>query len=131
MSVALNGLHPTVRRQAELTLLVARLNGIRPVITSTVRTFAEQRRLRTRFELCLRSGPVGRHREVGCRFPANRPGDSAHNFGLAWDSVVPAAQLRTWTAIREWAGFRVPPNDVIHAEVPGWRRVNRSRFRIP
>jgi len=120
VSIQLRGLHPDVRPAAEFAMTVANFNGIRPVVTSALRTFTQQARLRRKFERCVSEGrfPSAPH----CRFPANQPGDSAHNYGLAFDSVVPAAQLATWTAIREWIGFRVPGNDVIHGEVPGWRQ---------
>ena len=116
MSIQLRGLHPQVRERAELVLRFANRFGVRPVVTSTYRSFLEQDQLRRAF-LAGESS-----------FPANRPGDSAHNFGLAFDSVLPAGLRgvprfeRGWKSIREAAGFAVPSNDDIHAEVPGWRR---------
>lgn len=109
MSIQLRGLDPQVRAAAEWALSWAHFYGVEVVITSTFRSLDEQARLRRRFE-------AGRS-----RFPANRPGDSAHNFGLAWDSWVPDELIPWWTHVRELAGFRVPPNDWPHAEVPGWR----------
>ena len=116
MSIQLRGLHPEVRERAELALQWANQFGIRPWVTSGFRSFNEQAALRRRFE-------AGES-----RFPANRPGDSAHNFGFAWDSVLPQ-DLRDvpafevwWEAVREFYGFEVPPNDTIHAQVPQWRR---------
>lgn len=55
------------------------------------------------------------------RFPANPPGQSAHNYGLAWDSVTDPKYQDWWDQLRAYAGFRIPPNDRIHAEVPNWR----------
>jgi len=121
MSIALRGLHPVVRDRAELTLLVAARFGLVPRITSAVRTWENQVRLRRNFERCVAEGRFPSPPD--CRFPANRPGDSAHQWGLAFDSVVPPGAQRLWDAIRRWAGFRVPSNDLIHAEVPDWRRV--------
>lgn len=106
----LKGLEPQVRERAELALDWADFFGIPVTITSGLRTFEEQARLRSNWEAGL------------SRWPANRPGDSSHNFGLAFDSDVSDADLADWTIIREWLGFRVPGVDVIHAEVPGWRR---------
>jgi len=118
VSIALRGLDPVVRERAELVLAWARHFGIPVSVNSGYRSFAEQTRLRRTFEGCVAAkkfpGP-------GCRFPANRPGDSAHNFGLAFDSNVSPALMPWWVSIRKWAGFNVPSNDIIHAEVPNWR----------
>jgi len=120
VSIALRGLHRDVRAAAEFSLEWAQHFGIRPQVTSTTRSWAAQRRLRDKFESCVAAGRFPSAPD--CRFPANKPGDSAHQFGLAWDSVVPAHQQATWDAIRRRVGFGVPPNDLIHAEVRGWRR---------
>lgn len=131
MSIALRGLHSDVRPAADFALRIAQHNGIHPVVTSALRTFTSQAALRRKFESCVASGRFPSAPD--CRYPANRPGDSAHNYGLAFDSVVPAAQLAMWTAIREWVGFRVPPGDTIHGEVPEWRQFvvppRRAAFR--
>lgn len=85
-------------------------------VTSGFRTWLEQEALYRRF---LAGNSV---------FPANPPGDSAHEFRLAWDSVLPAkwrgnpAAEAWWIAVRKALGFDVPPNDTIHAAVPNWRR---------
>lgn len=116
MSIALRGLEPEVRERAQLALDWANRFGINIIVTSGYRTFLEQEQLYRRF-LAGNS-----------RFPANPPGDSAHNHRLAWDSVLPRpfrgipAFERWWIAVREAAGFFVPPNDHPHAAVPGWRR---------
>ena len=106
---ALRGLEPDVRQLAECAVQVANSVGIEPVITSTRRSWAEQTVLRHRWEAGLSA------------FPANRPGDSAHEYGLAWDSWVPDDQMARWKLIRECVGFRVPEGDLIHAERPNWR----------
>ena len=114
MTMQLRGLEPDVRAAAEWAMAVARYNGINPTVTSTYRSFGEQARLRARWE-------AGRS-----RFPANRPGESAHNFGLAFDSWVPERDRPVWRDIREYIGFRVPAGDWIHGEAPEWRsRVRR------
>lgn len=59
-------------------------------------------------------------------YPVNRPGDSAHQYGLAFDSSVPNDKLGLWTQIRTAVGFRVPANDHVHAEVPSWRQIVRA-----
>jgi len=116
VSIQLRGLHPQVRERAEMTLKWANKFGVRVWVTSGFRSFNEQAALRDRF---LRGESA---------FPANRPGDSAHNHGLAFDSVLPAQWRGNplaedwWERVREFYGFNVPSNDSIHAEVPGWRR---------
>ncbi len=116
MSIQLAGLHPQVRERAELVLGYANQFMVRPRVTSGFRSWHEQADLRRKWEAGLSP------------FPANRPGDSAHNFGLAFDAVLPT-DLRGrpeweawWKAVREWAGFDVPSNDSIHAQVPNWRQ---------
>ena len=104
----IRGLKRDVSAAVAWCLEAARLNGLKPVITSTYRSRSEQLKL-------YRDYLAGRS-----PWPANPPGTSGHQYGLAWDSWVPDAQLPLWTTIREAAGFRVPPNDVIHAEVPDW-----------
>ena len=108
--IQLRGLHSQLRPYAEYAVQVAHAYGLRPVVTSAYRSNAEQARLYNRF----RSGQS--------RYPANRPGDSAHNYGLAWDSWVPDEDSSTWVEIRRWIGWGVPANDLIHAELPDWRR---------
>jgi len=120
VTLALRGMHRDLREPAEFALQVARLNGIDPTITSVTRSFTNQARLRSNFERCVAQGRFPS--APNCRFPANRPGDSAHNYGFAFDSVVPGPQQATWDAIRRWVGWRVPDNDKIHAELPEWRQ---------
>jgi len=116
MSIQLRGLAPEVRQRAELALQWAQKFGIRPLVTSGFRSWNEQLELRRKFEAGL------------SRFPANLPGDSAHNFGWAWDSTIhdprfpDAGLLDWWIQVRQAAGFEVPSNDLIHAQVPNWRR---------
>ena len=107
--IALRGMHPELRPYAEYAHQLARSYGITPVVTSVVRTWENQARLRARYEAGL------------SRFPANRPGDSSHQFGLSWDSWVPPAEMPLWIAIRRAVGWRVPSRDDIHGELTGWR----------
>ena len=102
------GLHPVVRDRAQLAVAVADHFRIPVTPTSGYRSCTFQRELRDKWERGL------------SQWPANRPGFSAHNWGLAWDSTTEPALQPAWNRIREWAGFRVPSNDEIHAEVPGW-----------
>jgi len=106
---SLRGLEPEVRAKAECAFQLAHSYNMLPVVTSVRRNWAEQLVLRRKWESGL------------SEFPANKPGDSAHQFGLAFDSVVPDAQMGLWKTIRECVGFFVPAGDLIHAERPDWR----------
>lgn len=123
----ISSLHPEVAARVNWLLEVARLNHIPATLTSTTRSSSYQAQLRANYEQCLARGLVGTSARLApgmsCKYPANRPGDSAHEFGVAWDSVVPDQWLPIWTALREYAGFRVADEngDPIHAEVPNWR----------
>lgn len=109
--IRFRGMHLELRPYADYAIQLADAYGLNPVVTSVLRTWEDQARLRRDYE-------AGRS-----RFPANRPGDSAHQYGLAWDSWVPEEQEQLWTQIREYVGWRVPPNDWVHAEYPNWRTV--------
>jgi len=113
------GLDKDVRDAAKWSLKWAKYYGVPVTVTSGKRSWANQVKLRRNYENCLATGQFGKTR--GCMFPANRPGDSAHNFGWAWDSVTPREYQPWWDHVRSLAGFSVPPNDRIHAEVPNWR----------
>jgi hypothetical protein len=123
VSIHLRGLHPQVRERAELALSWAVAYRIPVTVTSGHRTWAEQTKLRADYESCLARGERIHpgNPDPRCRYPANRPGDSAHNFGFAWDSYVEPIYQWTWNYLRRWAGFQVPDHDQIHAEVPNWR----------
>lgn len=129
MIASFSALHPEVRERLEWLLQVARLNHIPVTITSTGRSTESQRKLRSNFEQCVARGlyPSSASLAPGysCKYPANKPGDSAHQFGVAFDSSVPADWLPVWTQLRELAGFRVADEngDPIHAEVPSWRNL--------
>ena len=105
-----------LRSAAEYTFQLAQYYGVAPTVTSVFRGWAQQQRLRERWEAGL------------SRWPANRPGDSAHNYGWAFDSVVPEPQQPYWDAIRRYVGWRVPEHDYIHAELPEWRQYRGSSF---
>lgn len=127
MALSVHGLHPDLRARAEWCLKVASQAGIPVTVTSVKRTWANQVKLYENFQQCRRRGlyPSAASLSPGmsCKYPANPPGESAHEFGLAWDSWVPATHQDDWDAIRRYAGFRVPENDRIHAELPNWRDI--------
>lgn len=110
-----NRLQPSVRDAARYALEIAEYYGIPVTVTSGYRSWADQAELRRRYE----SGKS--------RFPANRPGDSSHNYGLSFDSVVAPEHQAAWNAIRRWVGFEVLPHDIIHGQVPGWRQYVSQR----
>lgn len=115
--IHLRGLDSRVRPYAEWAMAIANYYNVDPTITSTYRTWENQQNLYDRY---LRGESS---------FPANRPGDSAHNYGWAFDSVVPRSQQDFWTEVRQYVGFEVLPNDIIHAQVPNWRRMRESGFQ--
>lgn len=116
--ISLRGLHADLRPYAEYAHRLANSYGVYPRVASVSRSWEEQQRLRTRYERAVASGTFP---SAHCPYPANRPGDSAHNYGLAWDSVVEPEQQEFWTEVRRWVGFRVYGHDSPHAEYPDWR----------
>jgi hypothetical protein len=127
--VSLSGLNVGLLPAAQEALALGKEYGLDITVTSVYRTLTEQMQLRRRYEQCLARGEFQKptaQRSAACRYPANRPGDSAHNWGLAWDSWVPADQMDLWTQIREYLGWHVPANDLVHAELPDWRSYVRA-----
>jgi len=73
----LEDLHPIVAERARRLIALAETEGIEILVTSTLRTFEEQAELFA----------IGRTKP-GKKVTNARPGESWHNFGLAFD-VVP------------------------------------------
>jgi len=117
------GLDRSIKPAAEWALDVADHYGIPVTVTSGVRSLQEQTRLRRNFEQCVATGRYPSPPD--CLYPANRPGESAHNYGLAWDSVTSPEWMPAWVWIRQYAGFKVLPQDQPHAEYPGWEQFFR------
>lgn len=113
------GLEPDIKANAEWCLSVADYYGVPVTVVSGKRTSTEQRRLYRNYQECVARGEFGR--SARCRYPANPPGESAHEFGLAWDSTVPAPYMPWWIEVRRMAGFHVIVGDEPHAELPNWR----------
>lgn len=103
----LSGLDPRIRPWARYTVDLGEYYGLTPTVTSGYRSIRRQAELY-------------RNRATN-PYPVARPGTSAHNYGLAWDSSVPAAQWPWWTSLRRWVGWHVPDGDRVHAELPAWR----------
>lgn len=118
-SYRLAQLDPAIRPAAEWAVKVAEYYGVPVTITSGYRSLDAQARLRENFERCVASGRYGQGPD--CLYPANRPGDSAHNYRLAFDSVVPEPYMGWWMQVRRYAGFDVRESDPPHAEYPNWR----------
>lgn len=123
MSFAFRQLHPDLQASADFALEWARYAGIPVTVTSVWRSSQRQAELRAQYEGCLARGQrvYPGNPDARCRYPANKPGDSSHEFGFAWDSDVPDQWMPTWIAMRRYLGWTVPDNDPVHAEVPGWR----------
>jgi hypothetical protein len=119
VGLSLSGLERSVRANVEWCLAVAEHYRVPVTVVSTYRTRAEQMRLRRNYEQCLASGRFGQGPD--CLYPANKPGFSAHEYGLAWDSSVEPRYQAWWNYVRQTAGFHVLPGDLPHAEVPNWR----------
>jgi len=115
----LGRLHKEVKEAAEWCLAWADHYDVPVTVTSGFRSWQDQATLRRNYENCLTRGEFGL--TARCQFPANKPGDSSHNFGFSWDSVVPPQYQDWWTDVRRMAGFEVLPGDLIHAQVPNWR----------
>jgi hypothetical protein len=86
--------------------------GVRPTMTSAYRSYEKQQQLYAD--------------RANNPYPVNRPGDSAHNYGLAIDAWVPDKYWPLWHAILGYVGFRVPANDRVHAEWPNWRELVKA-----
>lgn len=106
----LGGLHPDVKEAADWALGWAEYYRVPITVTSGYRSWARQQELYSTYLSGL------------SRWPANPPGQSSHNYGLAFDSTTESRFQDWWTMVREMAGFEVPKNDIIHAQVPNWRQ---------
>lgn len=114
--LAFAGIDPRLRAHAEATVAYAAKFGIVPNIVSVRRNAGEQAKLYANYQAGL------------SRWPAEPPGESAHQYGVAWDSTVKPEHQETWNAIRRAFGWIVPPQDIPHAHYPNWRAV-RSALR--
>jgi len=114
MGGSINDLVPELQPWASDLLLAAGRAGLQPRITSTIRTYSEQRRLYNRFL----AGQAG--------YPVAPPGQSAHEYGLAFDMVVsPMEALADVGAYWVGNGGGWSGRDAVHFELPGaaeWAR---------
>lgn len=124
MAVDTRGIQPWILERWQLAAAVLQyltgghlmggrvVGGITPTMTSGYRSVEKQAELYA----ARATNP----------YPVNRPGDSAHNYGLAVDAWVPDGQWDLWHAILRYVGFRVPENDRVHAEWPDWRELVKA-----
>jgi hypothetical protein len=108
MSANVDTLSEELREPCRALIAAADAAGLQPRLTSTLRSYPEQKRLYRRFL----SGQQG--------YPVLPPGYSAHEYGEAFDLVVsPMDALEdvgyTW---QSWGGGW-NPSDAVHFELPG------------
>src|SRR5258707_8787158 len=118
MGGSLSDLDPELAAFARDLVDAAGRARLQPRITSTIRSHSEQRRLYNRFL----AGQAG--------YPVAPPGQSAHEYGLAFDMVVsPMEALAdvgyTWL---DWGGYW-GPGDAVHFELPGATARAKQRGR--
>ena len=107
--ISFAGFDPRLRAHAEATVLYAERLGIKPNIISVRRNYGEQAKLYANYKSGL------------SRWPAEPPGQSAHQYGVAFDSTVKPEHQEAWNAIRRGFGWFVPEQDIPHAAFPNWR----------
>ena len=109
MSADLSQLIPELEPFARELVALVGASGLQPRVTSTLRTYPQQKRLYSRFVAGL------------SQYPAAPPGRSAHEYGYAFDMVV--ADLSWLPTIGDaWiqAGGVWHDSDPIHFEYPGF-----------
>jgi len=97
-------LDPDFRPYAEALVQVARQYQLKPRVTSTFRTLREQERL------------YEDYRRGVSKYPAAPPGQSQHNYGLAFDMT---AQDLEWLGAvwKHWGGYWTS-RDPVHFGAP-------------
>lgn len=102
----MRGLEPWLIPYAEWLYLYAEQQGYHPRVTSTYRSWEQQRRLYASW------------RAGSSKFPAAPPGKSWHQYGRAFDMVTtPMRHLHKLGAVWKRMGGRWWPADPIHFEV--------------
>jgi hypothetical protein len=110
MSAKLSELIPDLQPFARDLLRAAGAAGLMPRITSTRRTYAEQKRL------------YDRYLAGASEYPAAPPGHSAHEYGYALDMIV--SPLSALADVGDWwrqQGGLWGPGDAVHFEYPGFQ----------
>jgi peptidoglycan LD-endopeptidase CwlK len=122
-SRSLDDLHPEFRARVDLWLIDCKLHEIDVLVYCTLRTLEEQAALYA----------IGRTRP-GKRVTNARPGQSAHNYGLALDFVPLIGGKPQWSNkalygkaidIAERVGLESLRDskfpELAHLQMPGWR----------
>lgn len=109
--LSMSGMDPRLRQHAEDTIAYAQRQGLRVNVVSVRRSEAEQRKLYENWKAGIN------------RWPAEPPGQSAHQYGVAFDATVPPGQQEAWNWVRSAFGWRIYGNDPPHAEYPNWVQV--------
>jgi hypothetical protein len=117
MSASISALQPEMQAAARTLDAVVHNSGLQGRFTSTLRTHAEQQRL---YDKYLRGES---------QFPAAPPGESAHEYGYAFDYVVSPWEYQPdvgayWESGWEYfeGGIWGGNADPVHFEWAGWRR---------
>jgi len=116
VTASLNGLVPEMQKAARELDAGVHASGLQGRFTSTLRTYAEQKRL------------FDRYQRGEAEFPAAPPGTSAHEYGYAFDYVVSpwdyqedvgAAWESGWEYFEggTWGGSKDP----VHFEDANWK----------
>lgn len=109
MAISLNALDPGLAPFAQALVDVAGANGLQPRVTSTRRSYDEQRALYNRYLRGLQ------------RFPVAPPGTSAHETGEAFDMLVTPVEYlaelgELWVS---WGGSWGGYADPVHFQLRG------------
>jgi len=110
VSTGLDALDPELRQGLSELLQLCGQNGLQARVTSTVRTYSQQKYLWNRYQ----SGQSA--------LPAAPPGHSAHEYGWAFDMVVTPGEAQRvvggwWQTY--WGGTYGGNSDPVHFELPG------------
>ena len=105
-----SGLIPELQEAGRYLDRVVHDSGLQGRVTSTVRTRGDQEKLYRKY-LAGQS-----------QFPATPPGQSAHEYGWAFDYVVSPYEYQTDVGLfwRDQMGGVWTPKDVVHFEYPGF-----------
>ena len=119
---SLNDLDPILIPWAQALFNLAKTAGVNPRITSTRRSYAQQKLL---YEAYIQGHS---------KYPAAAPGTSAHEYGLAFDMVVDgpgeqAAAGAVWSG-PGWGGKYGGEEDPVHFEYPGFSSPTPSNIAL-
>ena|SRR2546425_9590079 len=110
VTASLNGLIPELAAAARDLDREVHSAGLQGRFTSTLRTHAEQKRLWDRYQ------------RGEAEFPAAPPGQSAHEYGYAFDYVVSPYEYQedVGAVWKDWGGI-YNRSDAVHFEYPGFQ----------